>query len=534
MWPEANAERAAPSPDGERGAGRPSAWPIGPMAWGLLALLVGLKLLLHLLTSGAYGYFRDELYFLDCARHLGWGYVDDAPMIALVGRVGLLLGGSLPAIRLLPALAGAAKVALTMAIAREFGGGRFAQGLAGLCVLAAPIYLAIDGLMTPNAFEPVFWMGCVLVLSRIVRTGNSRLWLWFGALAGLGLENKYTMLAFGFAAAVALLLTPQRRELARPWLWLGGLLALALFLPTLLWQASRGFPLVVDMENIRRIGKNVVLAPAGFVGAQIALLGPLAAPVWLGGLWSLMAGRLSRLRVLGWTFLVFFACMMAVQAKSYYLAPIYPMLFAAGATALEGRLAGWRWSRGRLWPKASVAAILALATAPLLPLLLPLLPPAKLLAYQRWLGRKPPQLEVQHEGPFEQRIGDQFGWVRLSVQVARIYDSLPPKERAQTAIFANNYGEAGAINLFGPALGLPAAICAHQAESLLGPPAFEPTTYICLGCDRKSLEQWFDSVSVAAVHYDRWGMAEENHPIYLCRGPRGTLAEAWPALTHWD
>src|SRR5271157_5886337 len=184
-----------------------------PLAVGVLIGLCTVKLLLHIFTSVLrYGYFRDELYYLDMARHLDWGYVDAAPLIAVYAKVALLMGGSLAALRILPALAGAALVALTILIARELGGGRYAQLLAGFCVLLCPAVLVMDSLMTMNAFEPLCWMGCIWVVARILRTGDSRLWLWFGVLAGLGLENKYSTLSFGFAVTVALLLTEHRRE----------------------------------------------------------------------------------------------------------------------------------------------------------------------------------------------------------------------------------------------------------------------------------------------------------------------------------
>jgi hypothetical protein len=503
-------------------------WNLGPLDWRLLGLLAGLKLLLHILTSHAYGYFRDELYFLDCARHLGWGYVDDAPLIAVYAKVALLLGGSLPAVRLLPALAGAATVALGMVLARQMGGGRFAQGLAGLCVLGVPIYLGMDSILCVGAFEPLFWMGCVYALIELVRTGNPRLWLWFGVLAGLGLENKYAMLAFGLAVLLAILLTPLRQEFRKPGIWLAGLIAVLIFLPTLLWQVQNHFPLVEDMTNIRRLGKNVVLGPGAFIRQQIHVLNPLLFPVWFAGLCSLLFGRQKRLRVLGWLYLWMLALMIALQAKDYYLAAIYPMLFAAGAVSVEG------WLARRLWPKAAILSIIAGVTALLIPALLPILSPDRLLAYQRSLGLTSSKVEVNHEGPLDQRLGDQFGWPELTGEVARIYHGLSPEARATTAIYAANYGEAGAINQLGPALGLPPAICAHQAHSLWGPPAREASTYICLGCSREGLERLFASVEVAAEHHHPWGMAEENGPIFLCRGPRQSLREQWPKLRHWN
>ena len=513
----------------------PERWPVAPLDPRLLALLVAVKLSVHLATAGRYGYFRDELYFLDCARHLDWGYVDCAPLVAVYAKVALLLGGSLPVLRSIAALAGAARVALTMVLARELGGGRFAQGLAGLCALAAPIYLGMDSILTMNGFESLFWMGCVFFLIRVVRTGDSRLWIGFGVAAGLGLENKHSTLLFGAAFAAALLLTRERRELAKPWIWLGGGIALAIFLPNIVWQVRHGFPTVEDLRNVQRMGKNVVLSPVDFVAQQILLLHPLLFPIWLAGLVSFLFGRASRLRILGWTYLALLGLMIALKAKSYYPTPIYPMLFASGAVALERWLERRTWSRGKAWPKAALAAYVLAAGAILAPAILPLLPPEKLLAYQRRLGVAPPKTEVRHEGPLEQRLGDQFGWEELVADVARIYRSLPEAERRRTGIFASNYGEAGALNLFGPAYGLPSAICAHQNHYFWGPPKVEPENLIWLQWSRRGVEDHCRSVEKAGEHFHPWGMAEENRPIYMCRGLRHTIAEYWtPDFKHWN
>jgi hypothetical protein len=501
----------------------------------LVAALVAVKLLVHLATAARYGYFRDELYFLDLGRHLDWGYVDTAPLIALYAKLALLLGGSLPVLRTIAAIAGAARVWLTMLLAREMGGGRFAQALAGLCALSAPIYLAVDSILTMNGFESLYWMGCVWCVIRIVRTGNSRLWAAFGLLAGLGLENKHSTLFFGAALLAGLLATPLRRELAGPWFWTGTAIALAVFLPNVLWQVRHHFPTLEDLENVRQTHKNVALSPTEFVGQQVLLLHPLLAPVWLTGLVSLALGRLSRLRLLAWTYLALLAIMIALRAKNYYLAPIYPMLFAAGAVALEGWLGRRAWTRGKIWPRVALAGYVLAAGAVVAPGVLPFLPPGKLLGYQRLIGLAPPKTEVRHEGPLEQRLGDQFGWPELVAEVARIYDSLPPEERARTGIFASNYGEAGAINLFGPAYGLPPAICAHQSHYFWGPPSPEPENLIWLQWGRQGVEDHCRSVEKAGEHFHPWGMAEENRPIYLCRGLRRSLAEYWtPDFKHWN
>jgi hypothetical protein len=277
-----------PAPDSHSAQGEAHhAESLPPLAVPVLVALCAIKLLVHLFTSVChYGYFRDELYYLDMARHLDWGYVDAAPLIAVYTKVAMLMGGSLAALRILPALAGAALVALTILITRELGGGRYAQLLAGIIILLCPAVLVMGSLLTMNAFESLYWMGCIWVVARILRTEDSRLWLWFGVFAGLGLENKHSTLSFGFAVVVALLLTQYRREFARPWIWLAGAIALALFLPNIIWQIRHHFPTIEDLANVRREGKNVILGPLAFVKEQIIDMHPILLPVWLAGLVS--------------------------------------------------------------------------------------------------------------------------------------------------------------------------------------------------------------------------------------------------------
>ena len=497
------------------------------LAGGVLVALCSVKLLLHLLTSVRhYGYFRDELYYLDMARHLDWGYVDAAPLIAVYAKVALLMGGSLAALRILPALAGTALVALTILIARELGGERYSQLLAGVVILFCPTVLLFDSLLTMNAFEPLYWMGCIWVVARILRTGESRLWLWFGVLAGLGLENKHSTLAFGFAFTLALLLTHHRREFARPWIWLAGFIALALFLPNIIWQIRHHFPTIEDLANVRREGKNVVLGPLAFVKEQIFDFNPILLPVWLSGLVFFLRER--RWRVLGLTFLVFFVLMDVGHAKNYYVFPIYPMLFAGGAVAIE------RWLTNRAgWTRAAVVAIVSLGALPGVPLVTWMLPPEHLLAYANAIGFKASKSEVHHESLLPQAVADQFGWPEMVGEVAAIYDSLPPEERAKTGIWAGNYGEAGAINEFGPQYKLPRAWSRHQNHWYWGPP---PQVFKNLIVIQWSLEDVRDNCTSfqAFEHYQRFGMAEENTPIYLCRDVNFDIQKIWSHAHHWN
>ncbi len=513
------------------------------LAVGVLIALCAAKLLLHIFTSVRhYGYFRDELYYLDMARHLDWGYVDAAPLVAVYAKIALWMGGSLAALRIIPALAGAALIALTMLITRELGGGRYAQFLAGLSLLLCPGVVVMDNFLSMNAFEPLFWMGCIWIITRILRTGDSRLWLCFGVLAGLGLENKHSTLSFGFAVAVALLLTHNRREFAKRWIWIAGAIALALFLPNIIWQIRHHFPTIEDLANVRREHKNVVLGPLAFVKQQVLAMNPILLPVWLAGLvWFL---RDRRWRLLGVTFAVFFVLMEVAHGKDYYVFPIYPMLLAGGAVVIEKAIekamerptgrANQKWPAKRaLWTRSAVVVIILLASLPLIPMMTWMLPPERLLAYENAIGFKPAKSEVHHESLLPQAIADQFGWPELVQEVSGIYNSLPPEERAQTGIWAGNYGEAGAINEFGPQYGLPHAYSRHQNHWYWGPP---PQVYKNLIVIQWSLDDVRDNCTSFQPfeHYQRFGMGEENTPIYLCRGVMFDIQKIWWRSHHWN
>ena len=294
-------------------------------------------LLVHLLTNGRYGYFRDELYYIACARHLDFGYVDQPPLSILLLRLSqLLLGDSLFAIRLLPALAGAAIVALTGMIAREMGGRAWAIALACAGSLCALFYLAVGNFFSMNAFEPLFWMGCVYLVVRIVNGGSPMLWLWFGVLLGIGIENKHSTVFFGVGILVALLLTPERRHFAQKWIWLGGIIALAIALPNILWQALHHWPTYELLSNIAHSNKNVALSPVQFIAQQAIFMNPGTLPLWLAGLFWLFGSRDGRrYRAIGIIYLVTLTEFIVLHGKSYYLAPAYPMLFAAGGVAAE-------------------------------------------------------------------------------------------------------------------------------------------------------------------------------------------------------
>ena len=491
--------------------------------------VAAVSFLAHMLTAGRYGYFRDELYYLACARHLASGYVDQPPMIALVAWLTVhTLGTSLLALHFFPALAGAATIWLTALIARELGGGRFAQGFSALSIALAAVYVIASHQLTMNVFEPLIWMGCAWVLIRIIKTGNQKLWLWFGVLAGLGLENKYSITIFAFGVLVGLLLTRKRKFLLSPWIWLGGAIALAIFLPNLIWNIQHHWPFIELMHNIRASGIDIHRGPVAFLGEQVLMMSPLNFPIWLAGLLFLFFGRDGRrFRVLGWTFVVVVATVMILNGKDYYAAPAYPVVLAAGAVALE-RLFG-----RRQWLKPVAIGLLILGAAPFFPMMLPILPLDTYLHYQEKLGFSPPATEKSHlASPLPQYYSDDLGWPQLTANVARVYNSLPPAERAETAIFCQNYGEAGAIDFFGPKYGLPRAISGHQNYFLWGPRQYTGASMIVLGDHRARLEQYFREVVLAGSFGQP--LALEHGPIWLCRDPRGwTLPQIWPRLKKW-
>jgi 4-amino-4-deoxy-L-arabinose transferase-like glycosyltransferase len=489
-----------------------------PLAFAAYIALV--KLAIHLLTANRYGYFRDELYYIACGEHLAWGYVDHAPMVAwLIKLSRTLFGDSLFALRLFPAFAGAAKVLLTGLIARELGGRRFAVALACVCVLVGG-YLALDSFFSMNAFEPVFWMGCVYFIILAIKHDQPRYWLWFGLLAGLGLENKHSMLFFGAGIFAGLLLTRSRRFFASKWLWIAGALALALFLPNVIWEYRHDWATLELLRNVQTSGKNVVL------------VNPLTLPIWLAGLWFFFFDRDGKqFRLLGIAYVVVLVLMIVLKGKNYYMLPIYPMLFAGGAVWWERLLA----TRRRFnWLKVAYPVLLVLVGAVFAPMLAPVLPVETYLRYQRALGFEPPKTEVGHVGPLPQHFGDRFAWPEMVQQVAQIYNSLPAGERAKTGIYANNYGEAGAIDFFGPRYGLPKAISPHQSYFFWGPRDYTGEQLIVLQSKREDAERNCNSVEAVGTVGHPLAMAEEHYTIFICRDLKQPLKELWPRLKHWN
>ena len=494
----------------------------GDAAW--IALFVVLKLAVQALGMRGYGYFRDELYYLICARHLAWGYVDQPPLsIALLAATTHLIGSSLIAIRVVPALFGAAGVGLTGWLARSMGGGRTAQALAMLAVLAAPVQLGTCQFYSMNAIEILLWPLAAVMLTRALEAGRARDWLVFGLVLGLGLLNKISLLWFMAGAGVGLVLTRERRALLAPGPWLALALAALIDLPFALWQWSHGLPMLEFMRNATG-GKMSAVAPLDFLKTQILVMNPATAPLWITGLIVLLRGRRAVSdRVQGILFATVAVMLLAAgTSRGSYLAPAYPVLLAAGGAAIERACArGWRRALAPVY-----ALLIAACGLALLPAALPVLPEPAFVAYLGRLGLKTKGEERHRYGALPQQYADMHGWPAMADTVAAVVAKLPAEDRRHAMIYAQNYGEASAINFFRP--DLPVCYSGHNSYWLWGPPPADTRVVVILGGRSVDHLKSLARVDSVAMFHAPWVMPyEDSLGVFVGREPRAPIAELW-------
>jgi 4-amino-4-deoxy-L-arabinose transferase-like glycosyltransferase len=500
----------------------------------LASLFAFITFLIHFLSSiwGShlgYGYFRDELYFLVCGRHLAWGYVDQPPLVALQARLAEILFGISPTgIRIFSYLAGSVTVALTGLLTWQLGGRRSAQVLAMCGVLAAPVFLGTSNYLSMNSFEPCFWMGALFVILRIAEGKvTPRAWLHFGILSGLGIENKHSTVFFLAALLVGLLLSPQRRILFTKGCAAGIVLLLLVAMPNFLWQMANQFPTYQFLSTVAHSDKNIKFPPLAFILEQIKVLLVFTAPLWIGGLaWLAFARAARRWRFVAFTYVFILCIMMLMHGKDYYLAPIYPVLFAAGATAFA------QFTR-RDWPLAaysvSLIVVLCLATGPTV---LTILSPAKYIVYTAPFDPNSTRFE-KFTSPLPEILSDRFGWPQMVQGFAARYNALPPDVRSRTAIFCNNYGEASAVNILGPRYGLPSAISGHQNYFFWGWNNDTGESVLTLGNDPKDYAGNYAEVVDLGSFDAPWIMDHEHHHYFWLRHRKRSYAEDWPRLKYW-
>lgn len=494
------------------------------LAWGLAAATA----LFRLTLVGRFDVFRDELYFIVCGRHPAFGYVDQPPLIPLLAAGAYGLGAHLWLLRLPGVLAAAALVWLAVAFVRLLGGGTAAAWTAALAVALAPMFLGLTATLNTTTFEPLAWTAVAYALARAVLLDDRGALIWGGAIAGVALEAKYAIASWLFALAIGVLASAQRRLLARRELWAGLALTVAIAAPSVLWQAAHGFPF---RELVAAASaKNIAVPPLLFIANQAIVLNPIFAPLWIGGILAPFALRdLRSLRFLAIAYLVEAAIIIATPSKDYYLAAAYPTLFALGAVAFE-RVVRIAWLRV-LYLTAGVAVAALIA-----PLAIPLLDPATLIGYEHALHIAPAPSERSAQGmPLPQTFADQLGWHDFVREVAAAYDTIPARERARTAIVVDNYGEAGAIDVYGPSAGLPPALSGHNQYFLWGLRGQDPANVVFVKVDIEDLADYCTSIRVLGKTFSRYAMPYENgKTIALCSAIHPTLGELWPLVKNYE
>ena len=502
---------------------------LAPAVW----VIAGVSFLAHVLVGNNYGYFRDELYFMAMSHHPAFGYVDVPPLVAWITLIPrFLTGNALWAIHVISALVCAGTILLTGLMARLFGGNGWVQGLAALGSATALVLMGNGSIYAYDVFDVFWWALAATILIALLRDERPRLWLVFGAVAGLGLLTKETILFWGFALVVGLLLTPQRRLLFTRWTLFGGLIAFALVSPFLLWNAVNGWASVQYWASYSS-NHGVAGSPLAFLVNQILIMNPLSLPLWVAGLWYVFSKRGARYRVFGWAYLILFVLFILLQGKSYFLAPAYPPLFASGAMLFGAWRVRWRtW--GPRWV-AAYAGLLILSAVLLAPAVMPVLPPATYARIYGPSGSSGAQQESGDAYGLPQALADRFGWEQQVALIAQVYHSLPPNEQRVACIFTENYGEAGALVQFGERYHLPPAISGHNAFYLWGPEGCTGQVLITINIDPQDAARGYGSVTLAArTSCNACVDFENNAPILILRQPKEPITVLWSQARHYD
>jgi 4-amino-4-deoxy-L-arabinose transferase-like glycosyltransferase len=483
----------------------------------LLVALAGGTFVAHLLVAGNDGYFRDELYYLADGRHLQAGYVDQPLLMGwLAALLRVTVGTGLLAIHVIPALAAALIVVATGLLARELGGGRVAQLVAGVAALFCLDFLATGSLFSMDVLDQLWWTLMALLVAIRLHRDLPRLWLLVGVVTALALLTKLTVLFSGLALVLALLISPERHDLRAPWVWLGGAVAFLGLLPYLIRNALNGWPTVEFWRHYGGVGTG----PLAFLGGQAGQMNPLAVPLALAGLAFYFRPAGVRQRLPGWAFVSVTLVLTVIGTKAYFLAPAYPILFAAGAVAFER----WRPRPRLTWLRPAYVALLVLSGLLLAPDVMPILPPATV---------------AQVYGSVQPVLGDRLGWERLTETVEEVDAGLPPAQRAQACVLASNYGEAGALQLLAPPGTLPPVISGHNNYFLWGPGACTGAVLIVVGysaSDLQAASALYADVTLAATQRCQYCVIyEQNVPIYVLAEPRSApFPSMWASLKHYD
>jgi hypothetical protein len=520
------------------------------LARGRLWLLVAGAAVLHVSTAWRYGYFRDELYFIACAKHLAWGYVDQPPLVAVAAWLAGPAGYQLLALRALPALAAALTVLAAVQIVRTLGGGAFAQVLTALTVGLMPAYLALGNILTTTSFEGLSWTLVALLAVRLTTSGadllsvtlrheisrhddDAALWVALAVAVAFGLYGKYSIGLFVISLLAGLLLTSERRVLATFWFPIAAALTGILVAPNLIWQGVHGWPFLTvlagDAAHRHAFNNGLVLESRDFLTNTLAYLGeqllytnPVAAPIWLAGaIAPFRSDRLREVRFIAIAFVLLVVAAVALEAKGYYTVGIYATLFAIGSVAVE---------RAAAWFRITVLAATSLVALAVLPISLPVLPIDGFIAYSKAIG-----LAGQAPGSPElvqPLYAEQFGWEHLVRDVASVYNAIPERERATVAVYADTYADAGAIDFFGESIGLPPAISSQNTYWLWGTNDYHGTKIIAVGASRIDvLKKYYRSCTLVKTSTEPLkAVVEGPSPIFICTNPSLPFEQIWQQL----
>jgi len=489
-------------------------------------LIAGLFLLLHLLPRPGYGFHRDELLYLAMADHLDLLRMQFPPLIAVLGRLAKILPlDTLAAIHLLAGLAGTAVLVVGVAITRRLGGGRQAQVLAALALAVGPFSLRTGALFQPVVFEVLWWSLAAWAFVALLDGGDRRWWIVFGLAAGLGGLTKFSAAIFGAAMALGALASSLRRDLGTRWPWIavvvGGLVAS----PSVLGQIHWEWPFLAQQQVLRETQLDRV-TPASFLTGQLLLVGAAAPLLLAGAIGFFASGSLRRFRAMGIAAAASLAFLLILHGKEYYFGPMHPPLLAAGSVVAGGWVAKRRWA----WWGALAWGVVGGAF--LLPMGIPLLPPAEMARYAEAIGLT--RAVTTNRGtvlPLPQDYADMLGWREQVAEVARVYHALPESERAGAVIVGGNYGRAGALAVYHRDFGLPYPVSRHGDFWAWGPGDGEPSVVIIVGGSVEELQPLFEEVVEAGHVSTPLGVEEEQEvPIHLCRGTREPMRELWERL----
>ncbi|HEX4508131.1 MAG TPA: glycosyltransferase family 39 protein [Alphaproteobacteria bacterium] len=491
-----------------------------------LWILFGLAAIVHLATAGRYDAMRNELYFIICGRHPDFGYVDQPSLVPLIAAATQMFGNSVWLLRLPAVLAVLAMIPLTAALTRLMGGDGRAAFLAALMTTIAPLLVAIGTLMTTETFEPLTWTALSFLVAAAWVRQERRMLLWAGLAAGIALQMKYGMVIWMIGLLIGVLATPARRMMAWREFWLGALIAAVIVAPSIVWQAAHGWPFLEVTRN--HSAGNFTGAPIRFTIGQIVRMNPILAPLWIAGLIGpFLREGLKPFRFLAIAFVVSAAIIIASHGKDYYLVPAYPTVFALGAVTVSGLKTLPR----RIWIGAALVTSAIVA-----PVVLPLLDPPQLERYLAATHLKPKPDEAAGVGaPLTQVFSDELGWRAFEKQVAAAYNALPPEDRAKAAIVTIDYGEAAALDYYGPADGLPPAMSGQNQYYLWGAHGHDGSVMLHINGKADRWVRACASAEVVGTFGAPYAMPYENdRPIILCRGLKANLSDTWARFRHFD